>query len=123
MSKKNVLERIDDVLELVCAQALDMWDSEVPVSCTYVAKQLGISLYAARTCMHKLAEDGYVVKDSYVYVPDDDFPSAPYNGWHMTPKAKETDAFQKASLREAQLCAKCFEGTVEEWMNIHRKYS
>lgn len=122
MSKKNVLEHIDDVLELVCAQALDLFDGEVPISCTYVARQLGISLYAARACMHKLAENGYVVKGSYVFVSADDPPSAPYNGWRMAPKAKETDAFRNASLREAHFRSISFGGTVEMWMENHLKY-
>lgn len=119
MAERNVLVHKDDVLQIVCAQMLDMMDSEVPVSCTHIAQRLGISVYAARKCMHELEREGFVKRGSFVFVPEDDFPGPPYNGWVMTRKAKETDAFRKASEKEAEICAGVFGGTKQEWMAAH----
>lgn len=108
MAEKDALVHKDDILQIVCAQALDLMDFAIPVSCTCIAQRLGISVYAVRKCIHELAHEGYVEKGSYVYAPKDDVPRPPYNGWFMTTKAEETEAFKKAYKQEIDIRNRVF---------------
>lgn len=102
------------VLADLCRHCVGIMDGYVPYPSRLIAESLNITLYSARKALKRLKELGLVESTSMVLGAEEC--SLPYRGFTVTKEAKKTLEYKNAARKEAEICAKCFGGEVEEWL-------
>lgn len=93
---------MNETLYRLCRHCVSVMDGWMPYPAWAIAKQTGVSVSTARRRLRKLKEQGYVRTVCENLAPSDEMP-APYRGWAITKKSKETEEYKKAYNEEMEI--------------------
>lgn len=99
------------VFNKLCRHCCCLMYGWVPLPCTAISRQLGISLYKCRQAMKTLVAEGLAVRTSCILDPEESM--LPYHGFAVTEKGKKTGIYKYNAQKEARICASVF-GESEE---------
>lgn len=102
------------VFKQLCWHDCDFMSCWVPLPATVIAHTLNISAYQCRKQMRQLVAEGLAVRTSCTLDGDDYI--LPYNGFLITEKGRDTDIYRYCALKNARICAECFDAKLESFL-------